>query len=135
MSWCGQTHSDSRGKGLTSYPGRPLTPANELQPEATAGKQVLQAQRGWWVGWALNGNMYKSGLERPLKPLKGSISAIPEDVTQSCTQDTYGNFGTFIFCCWSREGPGPGCEAQQCLPIQVLVKRGLQDRTSILFCS
>lgn len=84
---------------------------------------------------ALNGNMYKSGLERPLKPLKGSISAIPEDVTQSCTQDTYGNFGTFIFCCWSREGPGPGCEAQQGLPTQVLVKRGLQDGASILFCS
>lgn len=70
---------------------------NELQPEAMAGKQVLQAQRGWWVGWALNRNMYKSGLERPLKPLKGSISAIPEDVTQSCTQDTYGNFGTHSF--------------------------------------
>lgn len=33
------------GKDPNSYPGRPLTPANELQPEAMAGRQLVQGPK------------------------------------------------------------------------------------------
>lgn len=43
------------GEDPNSYPGSPLTLANEPQLEARAGRQLFKAPRGWWVGLALSG--------------------------------------------------------------------------------